>query len=197
MDSRNTNIKINKNLKGIKVDLIPFNQEFVTEEYLGWLSDIEVTKYLDVSNYQQTKDTVNNYISKFNNTENYIFAIVVKEKKQHIGNITLQNIDWVHKFATEGIMIGEKNFWSGGYGTEARSLLLEFAFIELKLNRIISSAFIDNIAGIKSNIKLGYKTEGLLRNHMILNGKYSDVVQQGILREDFVPYFKTETENLI
>tara|TARA_Y100000996_G_scaffold414465_1_gene405439 strand:+ start:3952 stop:4539 length:588 start_codon:yes stop_codon:yes gene_type:complete len=193
MCSENKNIKLNKSLKGNRVDLIPFKEEFITEKYLDWLSDIEVTKYLDVSNYDQTIDTITNYINRFNNSENYIFAIVIKEINNHIGNITLQNINWVHKFATEGIMIGDKKYWKDGYGTEARSLLLEFAFNDLKLNRIVSSAFVDNLAGIKSNTKLGYKKEGIFRNHMILEGQYSDVIQQGILKEDFMPYKNFET----
>ena len=193
MCSENKNIKLNKSLKGNRVDLIPFKEEFITEKYLDWLSDIEVTKYLDVSNYDQTIDTITNYINRFNNSENYIFAIVIKEINNHIGNITLQNINWVHKFATEGIMIGHKKYWKDGYGTEARSLLLEFAFNDLKLNRIVSSAFVDNLAGIKSNTKLGYKKEGIFRNHMILEGQYSDVIQQGILKEDFMPYKNFET----
>ena len=188
MCSENNNIKSNKSLKGNRLDLIPFKEEFITEKYLYWLSDVEVTKYLDVSNYDQTKDTITKYIDRFNNSENYIFAIVIKEINNHIGNITLQNINWVHKFATEGIMIGDKKYWKDGYGTEARSLLLEFAFNDLNLNRIVSSAFVDNVAGLKSNSKLGYKQEGLLRNHMILDGQYSDVIQQGILKEDFMPY---------
>ncbi|MFL2755986.1 MAG: GNAT family N-acetyltransferase [Dehalococcoidia bacterium] len=188
MCSENKNIKLNKSLKGDRLDLIPFKEEFITEKYLDWLSDIEVTKYLDVSNYDQTIDTITNYINRFNNSENYIFAIVIKEINNHIGNITLQNINWVHKFATEGIMIGDKKYWKDGYGTEARSLLIEFAFNDLKLNRIVSSAFVDNLAGIKSNAKLGYKKEGIFRNHMILEGQYSDVIQQGILKEDFMPY---------
>ena len=192
MCSENNNIKsnksLNKSLKGNRLDLIPFKEEFITEKYLYWLSDVEVTKYLDVSNYDQTKDTITKYIDRFNNSENYIFAIVIKEINNHIGNITLQNINWVHKFATEGIMIGDKKYWKDGYGTEARSLLLEFAFNDLNLNRIVSSAFVDNVAGLKSNSKLGYKQEGLLRNHMILDGQYSDVIQQGILKEDFMPY---------
>ena len=188
MCSENNNIKSNKSLKGNRLDLIPFKEEFITEKYLYWLSDVEVTKYLVVSNYDQTKDTITKYIDRFNNSENYIFAIVIKEINNHIGNITLQNINWVHKFATEGIMIGDKKYWKDGYGTEARSLLLEFAFNDLNLNRIVSSAFVDNVAGLKSNSKLGYKQEGLLRNHMILDGQYSDVIQQGILKEDFMPY---------
>ena len=134
MCSENKNIKLNKSLKGDRLDLIPFKEEFITEKYLDWLSDIEVTKYLDVSNYDQTIDTITNYINRFNNSENYIFAIVIKEINNHIGNITLQNINWVHKFATEGIMIGDKKYWKDGYGTEARSLLIEFAFNDLKLN---------------------------------------------------------------
>ena len=98
MCSDNNSLKLSKSLEGSRLNLEPFQQEFITEKYLGWLSDLEVTKYLEVSNYKQTKDTVISYVKRFNNPENYIFAIIVNETNDHIGNITLQNINWIHKF---------------------------------------------------------------------------------------------------
>ena len=173
-------------ITGERLNLVPFNDDYITSEYLGWLSDPEVTKYLEVGNRSQTMDSLREYAEKFNDDNNFMFAIVAKSEDLHIGNITLQNIDWFHKFGTEGIMIGRKDYWGKGYATESRRLMLRFAFLDLGLNKVVSGAFAENSAGIKSNKKLGYQTEGLLRKHKLLEGKYQDEVRQGLLKEEFI-----------
>ena len=65
-------------------------------------------------------------------------------------------------------------------------MMLRFAFFDLGLNKVVSGAFADNLAGIKSNAKLGYQREGLLRKQKLLNGQYRDEVRQGLLKEEFI-----------
>jgi len=55
---------------------------------------------------------------------------------QHIGNITLYDIDQGRKQAELGIMIGDKRYWGMGYGTDAILTLLEWVFTETDLERI-------------------------------------------------------------
>ena len=40
-------------------------------------------------------------------------------KRQHIGNCVYYNIDKVKREAELGIMIGERDYWDRGYGTDA------------------------------------------------------------------------------
>ena len=89
------NLECLETLCGERVDLIPFEEKFISEEYLGWLLDKEVNRFLDVANIPQTLDSVTSYVRSFAGKEDrFLFAIVCKRTNLLIGNITLQGIDW-------------------------------------------------------------------------------------------------------
>ena len=114
-----------------------------------------------------------------------MFAICLKENDKYIGNARLGNIDWINKCSTYGRLIGAEEYKNKGLGSEALILLLKYGFKTLGLNRIASSALATNIISIKSNIKIGMKKEGILRQASFKNGKYIDRVQLSMLSKDF------------
>lgn len=59
--------------------------------------------------------------------------------------------------ATLGIIIGERDYWSRGYGTETVQRMLEFAFEELGLNQVRLSTFEDNLRAQASFRKAGFR----------------------------------------
>ena len=65
----------------------------------------------------------------------YPFAIETIEGK-HIGNCVYYNVNKANKDSELGIMIGNRNYWDKGYGTEAVTILLRHIFGETKLNRV-------------------------------------------------------------
>lgn len=82
-------------------------------------------------------------------------------------------------------MIGEKKYWSAGLATEARILLLYFAFYERGFNRIYAHILEDNIGSQRMCEKCGYKKEGLLRESVYKNGTFKNQVVMSVLRRDF------------
>ena len=72
-----------------------------------------------------------------------------------------------------------------GYGTEAVRLALKFAFDYLNLERVALSVQANNPRAIRAYEKAGFVREGLLRRDAYRNGEYIDVVQMGVLREEF------------
>ena len=126
-------------------------------------------------------------------TKAMAFAIVDEATNLHIGNITLHSIDWVHRTAEMGTMIGNKEFWGKGYATEARSLLITCAFSRWGLRKITVGNVEGNQASISSNKKLGFQEEGLLREQVLVDGEYRDVIRMGLLRHEFRP----ETSGLV
>ncbi len=64
------------------------------------------------------------------------FAIEVPVAK-HIGNCTCYDIDTVRKEAELGIMIGDRDYWGKGYGTEAVQILMDYVFRVLDIERIV------------------------------------------------------------
>jgi RimJ/RimL family protein N-acetyltransferase len=63
--------------------------------------------------------------------------------------------------------------------------MFRFAFGELRLHRINTSAFEDNIASLRFQEKCGCKREGLQREAIFKNGIYKNVVTLGILAEEY------------
>ena len=54
-----------KKLVGKTYSLRPFTLDNITDEYIGWLNDPIVNKFLDVRRVNQTMETVTEYINSF------------------------------------------------------------------------------------------------------------------------------------
>jgi RimJ/RimL family protein N-acetyltransferase len=84
-----------------------------------------------------------------------------------------------------GVMIGEKEYWSKGYGTDAMLTFLRFGFDEMNLNRIDLTVFDGNERAKACYRKCGFVEEGRLRQDRYSRGAYSDTLIMGILRDEF------------
>ena len=117
--------------------------------------------------------------------ENIYLAICLKENDEYIGNAYINDIDWINKSAHAPSMIGEKKYWSKGLATEARMLLLDFAFRERGFNRIWAHILEDNIGSRRMCEKCGYKEEGILRESVYKNGEFKNQIVMSVLRAEF------------
>lgn len=115
----------------------------------------------------------------------YDFAICLLENNQIIGDLSILEIDQDNKKAGFRISLHSENNLNKGYGTEATQLALKFTFEELKLNRLELEVYSHNVRGIKAYEKAGFKKEGVLRQSLCMNDKYSDEVLMGMLQEDY------------
>lgn len=122
-----------------------------------------------------------------NQNKDVRLAICTVEGNIYIGNIYLTGIDYVNRKATSHILIGNHNYWNGGYGTEAMHLLLNYAFNHKKLRRIEAIVLEDNIGSCKMHEKLGYKREGLLRESVYKDGCYKNQVYCALLKSEYKP----------
>lgn len=180
-------------LVGEKVYLRPLTEADISEAYLGWLNDPEVTRYLEVGRLPVTVDDMRSYIEGFRDKmKGLAFAIFDKATQQHIGNVTLYSINWIHRTAEQGTMIGNKEFWRKGYAPEARRLVIEYAFRQLGLHKITVGALAANGASIAVSKKLGFKIEGVLRQQWFKDGAYHDVVRLGLLSEEFYEHQRSQ-----
>jgi RimJ/RimL family protein N-acetyltransferase len=104
---------------------------------------------------------------------------------RHIGSTDFVPADADDRCAGMGIMIGDKGYWSRGYGTDAVLTLLRFGFEQMNLNRIWLHVFEYNERAIACYKKCGFQIEGRLRDHLYQEGRYSDVIEMAILRDEF------------
>lgn len=103
-----------------------------------------------------------------------------------IGFISLVEIDKDNKKAEIGMLIGEKDYWDNGYGTDALVTLLRHLFFEMDFNRIGLEVFEYNQRAKKAYEKIGFIIEGMQRQGLCRNNKYHDIYLMGITKEDFV-----------
>lgn len=164
-------------LAGKNIYLRPVRVSDVTKEYVGWLNDPEVNRYLEIRFARHTLKNVKEFVKKASQNKNLVFlAIIRKDTNKHIGNIKLDMIKPHHKLAEIGIMIGDKNSWGRGYAGEAVDLLTDFAFNKLKLHKIIAGAYGENIGSVKAFMKYGFVVEGVRKQHFLCNGEWVDDV---------------------
>lgn len=113
-----------------------------------------------------------------------------------IGTMGLHRINYIHRTATTGAMFGNKKYWGRGYGVATKMHMLKYAFEELNLNRINSSVFAFNERSIRYSQRCGYQIEGRRRQACYKNGRYWDVIEMGVLREEWEEAFKKYQETL-
>ncbi len=176
-----------KFISGENVYLRPFERQDLEGPYREWINDPEVVHFLASGTWPQTDDALNAYYeSNIANDRQVLFAIVEKSSDRHIGNARIYSIDWVNRKAHRGIMIGNKDCWSKGYGSEVINLLSVYAFETLNLRKLSSTTVGDNIGIIKVNEYCGYEKEGRLREEFFRDGIYNDVVYWGLLKNKYL-----------
>lgn len=90
------------------------------------------------------------------------FAIVTLDDETVIGYNRLVEIDWIHRTGETKSEIVREDFRGAGFGTEAKHLLLEYAFERIGLHMIRSKIWEYNARSGAALIKQGYRVAGRL-----------------------------------
>lgn len=161
-------------------------KEDLEGNYFHWLNDPEVTKWMQHGLFPNSERKMDSYYQSLENSQSDIFlAIILKEDDRHVGNVGLHRINYFFRTAEIGILVGEKDCWGRGLGTQAVKLVAEHAFLRLNLNRVFAGAVKENIGSIRIFEKAGFQREGLARESYFCEGNYRDCVQLGFLRSDW------------
>ena len=115
------------------------------------------------------------------------FAIERKDDRTHIGNASIHDIDWVSRTASFGLFIGEPTAWNKGFGSDAISTLVRFAFEEMNLQKLRINVFDYNDRAKHVLETHGFVQEGRLRREFYREGMYHDIVILSRFRDDVPP----------
>lgn len=174
-------------LEGKRILLRPITKADLTPTYLQWLNDEEVTKFNSHATFPNTQEKMEAYYNSLqDNNKNVVLAIIEKATKKHIGNVSLQQINWVSKNAEFAILLGDKEFWGKGIGEEAATLIINYGFKRLNLHRIYCGTIQGNEGMKKLAKKLRMTEEGLRRQAIFKDGAYLDIIEYGILANEYV-----------
>lgn len=111
------------------------------------------------------------------------FAIERTEDETLVGQCGLWSIASAGRWCTLGIVFG-REYWNQGYGTEALTLVLNYVFGELNLNRVQLTVNADNPRAIRAYTKAGFQEEGRARQAYFRDGQWRDMLYMGVLKKD-------------
>ena len=151
------------------------------KQYLKWLKDPDVSQYIG-SFVDLTLEQEKEYLKKIKTDDSKIFWSIYTKSGKHIGSTDLHDLVMPHKRTSWGIMIGDKNEWDKGYGSDALKTILSYAFKQLKLNRFELEVFHKNKRGIKCYQKCGFKKEGIRKKYFIKNNQIYDSIMMSIIK---------------
>lgn len=169
-------------IEGQRVSLRPMMEADATD-VVRWRNDPFVIEHL----FGDEPPTLDSHARWFEQLQTrgdrQEFIIIERASERSIGTIGLSSIDWKHRRAEYGILIGEADARGKGYAREASVLILDYAFTELHLHRVYLLVFADHVAAQSLYQRLGFQIEGTLRDHVCKRGVFRDVIEMAILNQ--------------
>lgn len=164
-------------IQGQRIFLRTLDEHDVGEEYLSWMRDTEVTRYLECRDQAQTIESLRAFVrSKNTSPRDHLFGIFLLQGDEHIGNIKIGSIREPHRSADLGLIIGKRSAWGKGYGTEAIALATLYGLEKLGLNKLWAGMYAENLGSYYAFIKAGYREVGRFRRHVLFDGRYIDSI---------------------
>jgi len=174
---------------GQRVRLRPVEKDDLPR-YVKWFSDPELRSYLDTYMPMGQVQEERWFERNLGAGSEQAWAIDAQPADGvgpwvHIGSCGYHEVDWRNRLGEVGILIGLRDYWGKGYGTDAMQTLVAWGFYTLNLNRVQLRVYSDNERAIRSYQKVGFQIEGRLRQANYCNGVWRDTLLMGVLREDW------------
>ncbi len=122
---------------------------------------------------------------KSDGPDTFRFVICQLEDDRAIGRMDLFELDRTNGSCSFGIAIGEPAAWGHGLGTDAVNAVVDFAFGQLRMERVWLSTADDNPRAHAAYRKAGFSLEGRLRHAYFQDGRWIDELRMAILRDEW------------
>jgi diamine N-acetyltransferase len=174
------------NIVGEKVALGPHRRDFIPL-YHRWINDFEVTRTMGMLLRPTTWEAEEDWYDRVSHGDRPggHFTIYERATLRPIGTTSIFDVDQNHRTGEFGIMIGAKDCWNRGYGTETARLMLDYAFTALGLHNVLLRVYSFNARGIRAYTKAGFKICGRRREAFRFGGRPYDVISMECLATEF------------
>lgn len=174
--------------EGEKVRLVPLEKERHFDDCVRWLNDPEVTAWTLIGDFPLTRVAEQDFfdrVSRPNDTD-VVFAIETFEE-EHIGMTGIHNISFRHGTGMTGTLIGRKQLWRHGYGSDAIAIRTRYAFESLGLRLLLTEVLVGNVGSLRALQKNGYREVGRIPGRYWKRGAHRDAIQLAIARDEWKP----------
>lgn len=154
--------------------------------FAEWENRPEVSEFFTMDGEYVYEDAVTDFVRYNLDPTKMLFTIKLKPEDKPIGKIFLSRIDTKEDaLDITRIYIADPALRGKGYGEQAIRLILEYAFINLHMERVTIDHFEKNKTAATLYEKIGFKDEGLMRNAGKKNGKYVNLQLKSMLRAEY------------
>lgn len=169
-------------LSGRKIVLRPISEKDISE-MLKWINNPDVTQYMTV--YMPVyEDEEKRWIEDLSKRKQEDLVLAIETTRgTHVGNIGIHKMNWKDRTAEIGIVIGDKDYWDRGLGSEAISLIIKYSFNVLNLRKLSLSVLGNNPRAINCYKKCGFIVEGCRKNQIFKNGGYVDEIMMAVFKK--------------
>ena len=143
--------------------LRPLITNDVGNNYLSWLNT-EESPYIEYVRNHSLIEELKAYVSERENRRNVLFLGIFTKKKQHIGNIKYEPIDYKGKTAVMGILIGDSDWRGKGVAIEVIKASAHYLAERYGVTTIFLGVNQNNKEAVSVYQKLGFKIKEQNKN---------------------------------
>jgi RimJ/RimL family protein N-acetyltransferase len=173
-------------LRGERVYLRPMEPDDV-ELVHRWFADARVVSWMGdlPAGLEQRRRRYDDSVAA-QGEDHFAFVICRLCDDERIGRTDVFLVDRLHGSAAFGITIGDPALWGQGHGTDAVNAIADFAFGQLRLERLWLDTDAHNVRAQASYTKAGFTAEGRLRHAFFQDGRHHDAIRMALLREEWL-----------
>jgi len=122
------------------------------------------------------------------------FAACLRQNDELIGSVGIDEVDFVNGSAESESEMHRPEYRGGGYGSEAKHLLFDYAFNRLKLHSLQSYVDFRNTRSAAALRKQGYAEVGRLNWEYTSEGRFANLVCFDLLAKEWRAMPRTDGE---
>ena len=161
--------------EGEKVRLVPLDREKHLDNALLWFNDPEITEWLETGDWPLTRGAEEEFFRGAERQDRSSVQFAVESLQgEHVGFSGLRSIDWQSQVAVSGSVIGRKDLWGKGLGSDAARVRNRYAFEVLGLRLLVATVIADNSRSMAMLARVGYDEVGRVPERYWKRGAYRD-----------------------
>jgi [ribosomal protein S5]-alanine N-acetyltransferase len=154
-----------------------FQEKDCTDEYIAWLNDPEVNRFLEVRFKLQTFDLARRHIIECLQSDQVLFCkIEVRRPQIHLVGTCTIRLDRNNKVAEVGIMLGDRKSHGLGYAQEVMGAIKGLCFDYFDIRKLYAKVYASNAKSINLFKRSGFVIEAVLTDYALLNNALEDVL---------------------
>ncbi|MBI4299849.1 MAG: GNAT family N-acetyltransferase [Chloroflexi bacterium] len=147
-----------------------------------WMNDEEVTYWWTIpGNMVSQAATDAGFEHDLSSPPRMVRYIMETKDGLPIGFILYMDMDLRNRRAELGALIGEKEYWSKGYGTDAMLTFMDYLFGERNLHKVFLRTLAYNHRAQRAIEKCGFVKEGVFRDDFYVLGEWHDSLWYSVL----------------